>query len=134
MAEQRKNPAVWAIVALAAGTIIAGLAVTGGPMQGRAERRDQTRMSDIAAMSRQAHCLANAESRVDGDLSATALCPDAPRMQDPFSDAPYQVEVLDPRHLRLCAAFEQERERYPGLGEWQDGCVVIELRAGNSED
>lgn len=132
MAERVQGWPVWAITALALAAIGGGLAVTGGPMQGRVERRDDLRRSDIAALARQANCLSAAEGRADGDLSATALCPDPPRLDDPYTGTPYRVEPLDGRHMRLCAEFEQDEDRLSrrwayGLGEWQGGCVVIQL-------
>lgn len=132
MAERHQGRAAWAIAALAVLAIAAGLAVTGGPFQGRIERRDDLRRSDLAALARQAQCIFAAEGRADGDLAQTATCPEPPRLQDPFTGAPYRIEALDARHLRLCADFELEPEQQgrhgPVPGQWQGDCVVVELR------
>ena len=131
MAERQRGWAVWAIAALAVAAIAAGLALTGGPFEGRVEQRDNLRGSDLAALARQARCIFAAETRADGDLAETATCPDSPRLQDPFTGAPYRIEPLDARHLRLCADFEREPARHgrhgPVPGQWQGDCVVVEL-------
>lgn len=129
---ERHGWAVWAIAALAVAAIGGGLTVTGGPMQGRVEKRDQLRAGDLSALSRQAACLARAGSLRDGDLSPTGPCPGTPRMADPFTGAPYVIELLDDRHMRLCAGFEQEpralaRQRAHAGDEWQGNCMVAEL-------
>ncbi|RJE82376.1 hypothetical protein [Paracoccus onubensis] len=133
MIEPRRNWVIWAIAGLTLATMVGGLIVTGGPGQGRKERRDHVRLNDLAALFDQARCIGASEQRNDGDLSATAQCPDEPRLADPYTDEPYRIEPVEDRHLRLCAIFELpadgDRPRYGGPhGEWDGHCVVIQLK------
>lgn len=129
MAERRQGWPVWAIAALAAALIVAGLTMTGGPMQGRAERRDEVRMGDLDALLLQADCRAGELGELTTDLAPTAACPATPRAADPFTDEPYQVEIVDAHNLRLCAGFELPLEDRVRWGRREgvdagDGCMV----------
>lgn len=121
----------WAIAALSIAVISAGLSITGGPLQGRAERRDQIREADLNALAGQARCIYRAEGRNDANLSPTSTCPDDLRQVDPFSAVPYTVEAVDTRNIRLCATFEQPPGDRTGLGRFNGNCVVIALSRGD---
>lgn len=131
MAEPRRNPAVWGIAGLAVAAIAGGLAVTGGPGQGRAERRDDLRLADLMAIAGHLDCRADAGGGVVTDLSPSPACPAIVRASDPFTGTAYRVEVVDAQNLRLCAGFDlpqpsgalQPRDR--GVGA--DGCIVHRL-------
>lgn len=98
--------AIAGMVALAIGL---GLAVTGGPGQGRKERRDEMRLEDLNQLSAQVYCLARASAgQLPTDLSSTALCPGALRRADPYSGQPYRYDILSPETYRLCAGFETD--------------------------
>jgi|GEM_PF-211511 len=97
--------AVAALAILGAAAIGAGLALTGGPAQGRAERRDAVRESDLHWLDQHVTCRAQAEGRLPGDLAGTAACPLTVRIADPFTAAPYRYEVIGARAWRLCADF-----------------------------
>lgn len=120
-----------ALAGLAAATVVAGLVLTGGPMQARKERRDATRESDLLALARQVECLAHAaEGRLPDGLAATATCPFSGRFADPFSGAAYGYEVLDARSWRLCAVFETSPgQGFPHVPPARDeaGCSVHHL-------
>ena len=99
----------FAIAGMVALTIGLGLVVTGGPGQGRKERRDEMRLEDLNLMSAQVHCLARAAAgQLPTDLAPTALCPGALRRADPFSGQPYRYDILSPETFRLCAEFETD--------------------------
>lgn len=125
--------ATWALAGLAICAVGAGLAVTGGPMQGRREARDAVRQRDLMAIWAQAQCRVRAGEALDGDVSANAVCPDAPRLSDPYTEQPYLIEVVDSNSLRLCAGFEVASEKRrqgwsnPADLHDSDGCLLRHL-------
>lgn len=132
MTDPRGKWAVWTITGMTLLMIAGGLIVTGGPVQGQKERRDNVRQNDLAALYRHAGCISASEQRNDGDLSATLPCPDEPRLIDPFSGDAYRIEPVDDQHLRLCARFElpadiRQPRRGPPPGEWDRTCIVVQL-------
>lgn len=132
MTDPRGKWVVWAIAGMTLVMITGGLIVTGGPVQGQKERRDNVRRNDLAALYQHARCISASEQRNDGDLSATSHCPDEPRLIDPYSGEAYDIEPLQDRHLRLCARFEisaddMRRRRGGPPGEWADDCIVVQL-------
>lgn len=135
MTDPRGKWVVWAIAGMTAAMVIGGLIVTGGPGRGRMERRDDVRQNDLADLYRHARCISASEQRNDGDLSATAHCPDEPRLTDPYSGEAYRIEPVEKRFLRLCARFEtpadarQFRHGIPA-GEWDGDCVVVQVIHG----
>lgn len=98
--------AVWAIALLAGVAVVAGLILSGGPMQGRKETRDRVRADDLTRIDGQVNCLAQNGDPAPWELAATPACPDQPRLADPYTGAPYRVERVDDRNIRLCAGFE----------------------------
>ncbi|MFA5581935.1 MAG: hypothetical protein WDA25_08295 [Paracoccaceae bacterium] len=87
--------------------IILGLSVTGGPTQGRMERRDEQRRQDVNALSFQINCLAqNAGNQLPQVIESTDECLFTGRLNDPLTDIPYRYEPLGNHSYRLCAAFE----------------------------
>lgn len=137
MADPRaKGWATGAIVILAAVAVGGGLAISGGPMQGRKESRDRLRMSDLSAIESQAACRAQNEGQLTTDLGPTPPCPTELRLADPFTDTPYRIEQIDSQNLRLCAPFEtDEYLRRMGYSEpapaenvdAQPGCIVARV-------
>ena len=131
MSKSRFSPVALAIALLACLSIGVGLALTGGPLQGRKERRDMVRQQDLMRLSDQAICLFGSKGLTGTGLDPTAACPDDPRQVDPYTQEPYRIEVVDARHMRFCASFELDRQDAPWLlpygGQWQDGCVVTRL-------
>lgn len=132
MSDGKPSPAVWGIAGLALLLISVGLTITGGPLQGRSERRDAVRYEDLMRLSQQARCLHGANQLQEGEqLGPTAACPDDARHADPYTDQPYRIEALDPQHLRLCASFELTEKEAPWVRQynqqWQGDCVVVEL-------
>lgn len=103
-----------ALSGLAALAIAAGLWLTGGPAQGRAEMRDRERQSDIAGLTAHARCLTQ-EGEVVPPMTTTAGCPGLPRLSDPWTGEPYRIEMLKTGQLRICANLETETflESYP---------------------
>lgn len=101
-----KGFASMGLAGLALAAVIAGLVLTGGPVQARKERRDETRSDDLMAIARQVECLADTSGALPAEVSATEVCPFTGRMADPFTGAAYSYTPLDTRNWRLCAVFE----------------------------
>jgi len=101
-------PAI-AIAALAVVAIILGLIATGGPMQGRKERRDEVRQADLWRLGALAECLSReAGGPLPETLAPTIACPGEVRLADPYTGAPYRYEVVAERRIRVCATFETD--------------------------
>lgn len=119
-----------AIAALAAVLVIVGLAIAGGPMQARKERRDQARTDDLARLAAHVECLSQTEqgSILPADLTATTSCPAPERLADD-NGAPYRYQPTDALHYRLCADFELPPD--PAQARWADkrdgDCILREL-------
>lgn len=122
--------ASWAIAALAGATVVAGLAIGGGPLQARKERRDDARMEDLRRLAGHIVCLVDESGtrRLPADLSPTPGCPDMVPLTDSRSGEPYRVEPLEAGKFRLCAAFELPPEDRRWAADRRDGdCIVEEL-------
>lgn len=129
-----------ALAALAAAGVVAGLALTGGPMEARKERRDSMRAGDLMAMARQVECLAQqGDGALPAEVAASESCPFTGRLSDPFTGAAYRYEVIDDRSWRLCTVFETPAEpqsRHGPAARDDAGCGVhhlpppVELRGG----
>lgn len=114
---------VWALTALSLAVLVAGLVASGGPGQGRAERRDQTRRADLSDIQALLSCKAQQAGQVGTDPTPTEACPLTPRLADPFTDAPYRFELVTPDSIRLCAGFELPPAAH-GEGPDESGCLV----------
>ncbi|AXC48373.1 hypothetical protein DRW48_00435 [Paracoccus suum] len=106
------------------------LVFTGGPMTGRSERRDETRMNDLRRLSSQVQCLAtNGPRRLPSELAPTPACPSEVRLADPYTAAAYRFEPVEPDSYRVCADFEHPLK----ADDWQSdldvarGCLVGHL-------
>lgn len=114
---------VWGLTALSLAVLVAGIVATGGPAQGRAEKRDATRLRDLSEIQTLLHCKAQQAGQVGTDPTPTDACPMTPRLADPFTNAPYRIELVAPDRVRLCAAFELPPE--PGdYAPDASGCIV----------
>ncbi|MBU3030275.1 hypothetical protein [Paracoccus marinaquae] len=131
MARRAKGGATVSIAAMGIGAILGGVLIGGGPGQGRAERRDEMRRSDLWALEAQLDCLARKRGSLDARIETTAACPDQPQLTDRETGEPYRIEQIDDENLRLCASFEIAR----GEGEIiragenfdAEGCRVMNL-------
>lgn len=130
--------ASWAIAALAAGAVIAGIAVAGGPAQARKERRDDARIEDLRRLASHVVCLAaDSDSRqIPADLSPTPGCPGPVPLTDSRTGEPYRVEPLEAGKFRLCAPFElPPTNQPPWAASPRDGdCIVEELPSRLRDD
>jgi len=124
----------WPALVIAAMAVLAiglGLAITGGPGQGRMERRDEIRHQDIARLSAQVECLAQATGVLPESLNPTPLCPGEIRLADPYTGAPYRFEPLSHRAYRLCAGFETDLALRAHWGpvnvDTETGCIHFSL-------
>ena len=115
----------WGIAALAAILIAGGLALGGGPVQARKERRDDARVDDIQRIAGHITCLVgdSGAQRVPDDLAPTPECPGPVPLVDIRGGEPYRIEQLDDGKYRICAAFELPPEAYD---RW-----YLRLRDGN---
>lgn len=131
---QGQGWASWAIAALAAAAVVAGLAIAGGPVQARKERRDDARAADLSRLSSHISCLVgdSGPRELPADLSATEGCPGPVPLTDSRSGEPYRIEPLADGKYRLCAAFElpPADPPYRWGGERRDGdCLIYTLPA-----
>lgn len=135
MAERNKNLATGGLVVFAAVLIGIALVIVGGPGQGRKERHDETRRSDVLRLVNQ--CFPQ-DQPIPAELS-TEICGDV-RLVDPFMDAPYRYErVADDRFI-ICAAYELPQEQkdmvawagmFPSLShDPQTGCTTFRHSPG----
>lgn len=116
---------VWALTALSLTVLGAGLVMTGGPGQGRAERRDQTRSMDLSEIQGLLICKAHQDRRLGTDPTPTDACPMTPRLADPFTDTPYRIELIAPDTIRLCADFELPPRDDSRSDE--SGCIIQQV-------
>ena len=101
----------WWLGGIALLLVALGLWAVGGPGAARAERRDEVRQEDLAAINRALACLAEAGRPLPaalGDLDAQGTgCVLPTRLADPYDGAPYGFERLGERSVLLCAGFER---------------------------
>lgn len=123
-------PIVIGVVVLA--TIAAGIWAVGGPATGAQEKRDKARMSDMHNLNRHVVCLAVAAGKVLPESlpiadDTIADCVPAPRMADPFTDAPYDYERISDTSYRVCAVFEHpELLNYSSNLDRETGCITFQ--------
>lgn len=92
---------------LAAVLVIAGLATVGGPGQGRLERRDETRLSDLQRLASYVRCVADTQQQTLPDaLRPVETCTAQVRFDDPYTGMAYRYEKVTGTAFRLCAGFE----------------------------
>lgn len=100
---------------MALGVSLAAVVVSGGPGEGRQERRDAIRMSDVSALSENLVCLLEAKT-------ACALIP--PREADPFTGEPYEVR-REPGRVTVCAMTESRIHRTSPDRQSLPGCASV---------
>lgn len=122
---KRRNIASWGILALVAAAILGGFFIAGGPQQGRMEMRDQARRSELIELRDHIGCMTRDTGALPSEITKTPACPGDFSLNDPFTDDPYQYEILDNKTYRLCARMELENTmpRYGGP-EFVDGCLI----------
>lgn len=87
--------------------IVAALATIGGPLQGRQERRDLTRLQDLYALHSFVTCVADTSGgSLPQTLDATQGCDRPVQTADRFTGAAYVYEKRSPTAYVLCAGFE----------------------------
>lgn len=124
----------WASLALAGvatAAVIAGIAIDGGPMYARKEKRDDERMTEVNRFSVQINCLSERGNAIvmPTDFTPTDECPAEVSMKDPYTGEPYKVEPLENGKYRICAPFEltpEETRRYSDFDR-HDNCVLFSL-------
>lgn len=100
-------PAI-ALGVLVAAAIVAGLLTVGGPGQGRIERRDSERLSDLHRLESYVACVAAlGDGTLPESLDPDERCAGSDYLVDPFTSEPYRYEKLSETGYRICARFEQ---------------------------
>ncbi|WP_372602631.1 hypothetical protein [Actibacterium sp.] len=95
------------IAALVGALVVAGLATVGGPMKGRTEKRDQTRLSDLREISTFVRCVADTQAKTLPDtLAPFEACRRELRIGDPYTGTPYRYEKVSDTAYQVCADFE----------------------------
>ncbi len=124
-----------AIAGLAVVAVVAGLALTGGPARGKAEQRDQTRITALEEVRSLVKCLANDNDQsLPSSLEAHDDCAALDVLHDPFSGTPIRYERLNSREYHLCPHLELPEDfrdgRWPYAGEYhaQSDCVRYRYR------
>lgn len=120
-----------AIAICAAIAVVAGLFVSGGPIQARKEKRDETRLRDLQAINQNVYCRAAELGRLPEQPENSETCPEDFPADDPFTGEPYGYSRIDDRNWRVCAALELP-DLVPGAGfaeeyDASSGCFVSRL-------
>ncbi len=98
-------PAIIGGLSIAA--IISGLITAGGPARGRAEARDDARVSQLYKAASHIRCLAKQnENQLPETATPHIECPDHERLADPFSGEAFEYSVNGPNDFRICATFD----------------------------
>jgi hypothetical protein len=129
------------IAVLALGAVGLGLWSVGGPLQGRAERRDEERREDLVRLSMQIDCVLFQTGSLPETLAGVEAAPvnqglcraAAPRFADPYSGVAYGFEKLDAKTWRICASFESPKTVTDFRFSWLEfsgttGCLTGNLR------
>ena len=89
--------------------LVLGLWATGGPLQGRAERRDRQRQQDLTEMAKWIDCLSILPAGLPETLTPTQACPFTGNLNDPLTGQPYAYRKNTGNAYLLCAQFETGR-------------------------
>ena len=130
MARRAQGWASVAITILATVAVAGGIMIAGGPAQGRAERRDDQRIDDLARIESQLRCLSAERRAFVTTVTQTDVCPDMPQLTDRATGEPYRIERIDDENLCLCALFEiaPDPVRRSTLGDFDgEGCRVVNI-------
>ncbi len=94
--------------AVVVASIVAAVALVGGPASGRLERLDDRRVEDLRGIVQAIDRLWNDHGRLPASLEELAQDPRA-RVEylDPGSGAPYEYRTLEGHAYELCAVFDQ---------------------------
>lgn len=123
-----------AVAALVAAAVLAGLYAVGGPGSGRAERRDEVRLDDLAWLVQFTECVARSSGGEPPEtLAAFPECGGDLRLADPYTNDPYTYQKLSATAYRLCAGFERPASISRYAYGWMDGfepstgCVTLSV-------
>ncbi|MGL4237165.1 DUF5671 domain-containing protein [Tabrizicola sp.] len=131
--ESRNELPVFGLAGLAVVFISVGFWVVGSPAQGRLERRNAERMSDLSTLARcfdnfDAAQLAALPERLTEPLPCSGASKAAPL--DPLTDEPYRFEYKSGRKFSVCASFEGDAVMSSTYREDnfnpQDGCLTVD--------
>jgi hypothetical protein len=136
MTPARAKAMVGGAGAVTAVLVALGLAVVGGPAQGRLEQRDDIRLGHLREIARALACHADTEAAPEpaglGAISPACLSPArAALLHDPATGEAYRIGRPGPGLVQACGVFEgAAAERYPGAPPFDPatGCVTATLR------
>lgn len=116
------------LVLLVGGAVVAGLIVTGGPGQGRAEKRDGQRWRDLRDSAALARCLYEETGAAPEALRAMPGCTPTEIPTDPGTGQPYAFALEEGDQFRICATFETDARPMISTGpdrfDHEAGCLV----------
>lgn len=117
------------LIGLAVVLVAIGVWTVGGPEQARAERRDQTRMSDLNSLAHHLACL-HRQGLAPDDRSEA--CPEGGHRMDPRTGELYRIEAVTADLIRVCAQFETRLARQWQVGrndfDTETGCLAVTMR------
>ena len=137
MKPRRDSLVLYGIGLVAAVLVVLGIATVGGPDIGRAERRDQARLSDLQELVSYIGCLtASAGDVLPQTLDpADKTCAVDPPLLDRFDGVPIRYEPLSATTYRLCARFERPDRMSPDAlwnpansFEPSTGCLTVTVQ------
>ena len=115
----------WGATALAAASVVVGLAIVGSPLGERARKLDELRVDHLRGIEREIDrlCLGPERSREEGaptrlvhplpaslpDLAASAV-DNRPQIVDPVTRAPYEYRTTGASSYELCGTFVKARD------------------------
>jgi hypothetical protein len=106
MSVQRVAAIGSAVVVVA--SVIAGLFVTGSPLEQRLLRLDERRVSDLQSLSQAAEFRWDRNETIAGTASELVDGRYLSRLpSDPTTDQPYEYRVTGPRGFEVCAVFDR---------------------------
>lgn len=123
-----KGKTTAAIALCTAAAVIAGLVVSGGPLYARKENRDEARLANLRAISRNIECQAQQLGRIPEAPESNSTCPGKLVLTDPLSGEAYTYSRTNDRYWRVCATFELPDQigQYVDLNSFdaEAGCLI----------
>lgn len=96
-----------AIAGLAVVAVVTGLTLTGGLARGKAEQRDQARLTALNNAKGLVECLSQRNDRtVPETLTTAEACDPLDVLNDPYSGTPVRFERLSSTRYQLCPQLE----------------------------
>jgi hypothetical protein len=108
-----------ALASVASASVIAGLAITGGPGKARDIQQDDARVEAVASTAEALNCYSRGVGPLPDDLKIVRQtiaepgsparladgCGNADWKDDPITGEPFEVRPVDTQHAEICAVF-----------------------------